>query len=315
MNSNESARGIIDNTTTKMISKLNVVKLGVCVLSITLNLIAYVIIVCLERLREKRHNQFFLNLQLAHFFFSVFGIVVVFYPLPENSKNVFVNSILVEILLALLIISVDRFLNVKYAFTYQHVALKNVFVIVILAWLPGVILLSVSITYGISQYVGSIITCSLFIAPFAVLMLLNVTICKTRSKSTYSTRYSMINSCSSSDSVEFNSSYETLVSNSLSCCHALVAIFGITWLPYLVQNLMLLIGSNLEEDNDGKLTLLLLTCAHSNSLLNPVLFFGFNKEVSKELTSSVLLRAMNFRRSFSRSEDCVDERTPLLVHS
>lgn len=258
---------------TSKLNGLDIAQLIQCISILILNISVSTLILKQKKLRKKKNNKLFLNLQICHIFISILGTLTIFYP--TRLKVIISNGLLIELYLSMIITSTDRFISIKYPFKYQKVRTKTITIAIGIAWIPSVLFVSIAVALNVNQYFCTVLSTILISSATILLSIfnLNIYIIAKRHKDSIMRLIKVI---------EGNDKQMAKISKSTYVCFAIVFSFIILWMPYLIHNILVLLKSY-RPDSENTFTKTVEHVALYNSLIDPLLFVCFSKDVKREL--------------------------------
>ena len=233
-----------------------------------------------KRLRSVPSNKLICSLLLSDLLIEI-GIAATI-PITAESLTKKVAFLLPVVSMTITVLNlcsiwVDRIITLKLTFTH-HVNIDNKLVnkILIATWTIGVILATASVVmlslqmttevYDKWRYVTSIMTA----VGFLVLIIANTIIFReARMQSRKINR----------QNTRLRRNYQTLQLKSTYLCISMVTAFLIFWLPYLIQNVgVLLHGTAFISQWYSIFSALMITC---NTVIHPCIYILLNKETRK----------------------------------
>ena len=235
------------------------------------NITLLVIIISRKKLISKKSNKLFINLQVVHILLCISGIVSKFYMSVE--VVIFSNGCLVELFLSLILITSDRCINIKFPFEYENIKTKKVILMITCSWVITTIFVILYVEVVTSEYYRVVIsTILLGVATFS-LTLSNLTI--------YIIARRHVNA------IQMNTTYCDVkkrkgILKSTYVCFSFILSFVISWLPLFLHNVMALV-EEYKPSHKKLFTKVVVRMAMLNSLLDPLLYICFNRDVKREL--------------------------------
>ena len=185
-----------------------------------------------------------------------------------------------ETFLSMVTCTLDRLLAIKYPYTYERVTTKKVCLIIASVWLPVPLFFVLTIVLH-----ASMISMRLF---SSVLIILGTAILVTSNSVIYMiARRHCLNIQKSSFHGSQNSKEQGKLLKSSLVCLCIVLSFVVSWSPFLVVNLLHFTQEygSFSVEVDGSVEMVAIL----NSILDPILFIVFRKDVKKELLNLVLI--------------------------
>lgn len=231
-----------------------------------LNLCLIILILRCKKLYRKHNVKCFISLFTAHILMAVSQFLSNLYDNVEIP--LLMNALLLQMFSSLMIASIDRFLAIKYPFRYNKITTRHVNGTVAISWILSMVFFASIVVINIQQTSLTILSSCLIVVSSLVLTATNFSVyslAKRHSKAIEKTTVQTTENRNPSQRNKF-----------IYVCFALVASFVVLWLPYLTYNILKLLGFN-----DQCKILLRSTefFAFSNSVLDPVLFVLFRKDV------------------------------------
>lgn len=240
------------------------------ILTLLVNLLLLILILKESKLRQKKANKFFINLLLVHCFLCIITLVSGFFT--SSTKRIFKNGILIQMFLSLMIISIDRFMNIKYPFKYQRLRTKHVSLIIVGSWIPSVTSIVLCVILGITAHHCVVICTILIVLASICLTVTNLNIFRLARHHSEAIAQQRTTHASKPKSSETTNQLKVSL-----ICFASVLSFILLWFPYFVHNILAL--ANVYKIVDDKLfTLAVVKFALLNSLMDPLLFIALNKD-------------------------------------
>ena len=233
---------------------------------------------------------FFMNLQIVHIILSITGIIHIFYS--SNRVEVILNNgFLIEMFFSLMLTTVDRYVAISYPYTYEKLTTKEVLVAITCSWIIPIVFLVLAFTLKATQQHLTIIT-TVAIAVAAV----TLTISNAR-----------IYIIAKRHAIAITGTKGKKVLKSTYVCFAIVFSFVFLWLPYLVHNVMVLANRHEPCGKEGVSTFTrgVFQTALVNSLLDPILFVAFRRDMKKALKGTLRIKT----KGKTRVELTINTRT------
>ena len=239
-------------------------------LTLILNSAVVLFILTRRKLRRQISKKLFLNMQGINIALNVIVITSVFY-LSQKTERVITNALLLTKFFSLMSTTCDRYMCIAYPYKYIQVTNRSVILIILLFWLPGVIFSAVGISSGTVTDDDLCITQIVVFAAASVLLISSnisiYTIAKRHSKREKSNEGKKI----------LKATY---------ICVSVVLCFVLLWLPFAVHNILVVMALY-QPRNDKMFTLLVLQFGLLHAMLEPILFFGFQRDAKGELKKSL----------------------------
>ena len=186
-------------------------------------------------------------------------------------KRIFKNAILIGMFLSLMITSADRYYCIMYPFEYG-VTSKYVVLILLCSWIPSIISVSLSVILGLTNY-HCVIICTVLIAVSTLVLLgTNLKLYMVAQRHALVIKKYHVGKYFKS-AVELKATF---------VCFAIVFSFILLWFPYGVHNALTLVNIYNPSTEKG-FTLSVIKLSLLNSLVDPLLFVIFNRDIKEEL--------------------------------
>jgi hypothetical protein len=263
-------------------------------ISLCFNVVLLVFISSQKTLRKEKSNQMFINLLHVHIIMAIAGVVAKVY-LPDESA-VINNGFLMEMFLSLIITSSDRYINIKFPYTYAHLTTNNIILIIMTSWFISGMFVMFSLIFKITPFHSTLVCTVLIITATVTLALTNINIYAIAKRHAAAI-------LKHSSPAKPNGKMKSKVLKSTYVCLAVVMSFIILWLPLLIHNVMVLI--KVYKPASGKLfTKIVLHVACFNSLVDPLLYLCFRKNVKQRLRK--LFKRNNGSLTFEMKQESVE---------
>jgi len=235
------------------------------------NIALFLFILTHKKLRNSKANKHFLNLQLVHLMLSVSGCCCVFLPSHHPIEEVIVNNgLLLQMFLALILTTLDRYLAIQYPYRYEKIKTRSVFRVIAATWVLTFVFIGVSLYF---KNMDDVIDLKLLVVSTAIISIAIVVLCCSNLK---------VHLVAKHAAETLTKNKHTKILKSTYVCFALVFSFVVSWLPYLVQNILRLCKIY-HADGSATSTRVLVQVAFMNCLLDPILFVAFRKDAKKEV--------------------------------
>ena len=240
-----------------------------------------------KKLRIIKSHQIFLNLLFVHILFNISVIIsnFVYYPRPQLICN---YGLMIAMLVVLMVLTMERVAVIKFPFKYADVESKHIVIINLFSWLPTIMFVCSSFICEIQEDMLTITSAVLITVAITLLSLSNAIIYSVAKKHDQFLKTNAVHR-------QGNGNHSTKVLKASYVCFAIVFSFVIFWLPYLIHNLLAIVGVY-KPSGEKTFTKVVEHIAFLNSLVDAVLFIWLSREPKKEL-------ARVFRNVFSRCEE------------
>lgn len=245
---------------------LDIIRFIELILIILLNVVLLVFIAANRKLRGNKANKFFLNLQLVHITISLSGIVSMFlHSKPTYMEIVLNNGFLLEMFFSLFVTTCDRYAQIVYPYVYQRFTTKRTLQIIILSWVLPLTFIIIAFNVQINQlHLTVITTCTIAIAITTLIM-----------------SNGKLYIVAKRAGMTIIKNKNTRVLKSTYVCLSLVSSFVVLWFPYLLHNFLVFAGKY-KANNNAPFTRIVVQIALLNSLLDPIFFVLFRRDVKRE---------------------------------
>lgn len=265
---------LLHNETSSQISQeLRMTHLIQCNLIVCVNLILMMILIKQKKLRKKKANKFFLNLQLVHVAICILEII----PGYHDAKVIVNNALLMEMLFSMSITTIDRFMAINYPFIYERMTNANVLAIIFSSWIFPAVFLCFAFVYNVDQRFCTILSTSLIASSTFILTLSNIRIyvIAKRHEKAIETLVMIL------QDENRKKSEKTKLSKSAYVSFSIVLSFIILWMPYFIHNILSLTAIYVPS-HSKTFTKSVEHIALVNSFIDPILFIAFSKDIKKE---------------------------------
>lgn len=265
-------------------STFNIVEIILATLTIIINLPLMLFIIFNKRLRAKKPNVIFLNMQLAHVLHSIMFLPTRFNSGPYfyHMYNVLGQGFVLEFFLSMALLTLERLIAVKDPFNNSsNVTSKQIAVILILSWCIPVLFIIPCIHFELNRHQYLILNTILVFVTGCGLILANGKICFiARQHSTF---------------IKQNAQHYRVkrvgnVLHSSFVCFAVVMTFVVLWFPYFVHHVLLLTGIYRPAVHGDVFTKAALFIAHINSFSDPIMFVLISNATIKEFKELLSFR-------------------------
>lgn len=252
-------------------------------LPLLFNITVLLLILSRKKLFQEHSNKLFLNLQLVHIMLCITGII------SKLHLCYFVvlisNGCLVELLLSLILITLDRSFKIRYPYKYEGVRTRRVICFIVTTWIISALFV---ILYVELRPIGNcrviLSTVLLGLASFS-LTLTNISNYIIAKKHITFMRKYTINS---------NRKTKVAIKATYVCC-SIVSLFVVSWCPLFVHNVMVLAHAY-EPHSTKVFTEIVVRMAMLNSFIDPILFLCFTLDVKDEIRM-ILSRLENMMKT------------------
>lgn len=261
-------------TRIRRIRKTDVSYLVQAGLPIFFNIALLAFIASRRKLINKKANKIFVNLQVVHVLLCVSGIIGKFDKAVE--VVVFSNGCLIELFLVLILMTVDRYINIKYPFYYENLPTRKIIFMIVTSWAITVLSVTMYLYFGADGYHRVVISTFLLGIATFTLALSNIRI--------YIIAQSHVKAIKKYSTDNNNAARRNRITTlkSTYVCFSIIFSFVITWLPLFIHNAMFLLKIYRPAPSKT-FTQIVVRLAMVNSLLDPLLYFCFNKDLKHEL--------------------------------
>lgn len=239
------------------------------VMTILINCILFFFILTRQQLREKHSNKFFLNLQLVNILIS-FSVLVGILITDNLTEMIINNGLLMTKFLCLVIKTIDRFAAIAYPYKYEKLTKDITLVIIGGTWFPAFIFITTGLLIGITRDGLIIISVVFFLLATVILIFANFRIYLIARQ--HHTR--------------LKKNQNKMVLKSTYICIGIVISFVLLWFPFLVHNIMVLLGHYTPKCNKI-FTIVSVQLGLLHCLVEPFLYICFHKDAKVELKNSI----------------------------
>ena len=242
--------------------------------TLLLNATLFAFIISRRKLKMKKSNKFFLNLQTVNILQSASVIISLFY-VDTKTEMLINNALLITMFLCLVITTIDRYTVIKFPYKYEKLKKGVVLLIIACSWLPGLSFILSGIISTIEKQELIIISIVMFCFAAIILTTSNIKvylIAKEHGNRVKRNVHKKILKC-------------TYV------CITIVLSFVMLWFPFFIHNILALL--NLYAPRNNKVfTIVAVQIGLLHSMLGPLLYVLFQRDAKVELRKS-LNRARN----------------------
>jgi hypothetical protein len=254
------------------------------------NMVLFAYIISNRKLRGKISNKFFLNVQLVHMILSISGIVCIFLPRkPPKQEVVLNNGFLMEMFFSLIITTCDRYIAIEYPYMYETLTTKTTVYIIMSSWVIPICFVGFALHFDITQHHCTVVSTIVIAIATIILTLSNMNV------------YSIAKRSAKRFGKTLKNKKNTKLLKSTYVCFILVSSFIILWFPYFIHNLLAMIDET-KANNNNIFTRIVVQVALLNSILHPVLFVLFRRDIKKELRKSFNIKKQPESISFQVSK-------------
>ena len=265
--------------------------MSIVVVGFNFNLLLFLLLN--RRLRSKNSVRLFVNLQVVHILLGSWDLVCTFLFCdftackPRGGDTFFIVQvcvwlgILIEMCIALIMYTLDRLFAIMTPFKYEAITSNHVFRAILLSWLPMVTLIVTSMIFfvypskmGMLGYYVGVVATSLIAVAATVLIVSNVIVYRVAK-----IQYEAIQNTHVFQQNE--TGREKRMLKSTYVCSCIVGSFVVSWLPQCLCNI--LVYTNIVQGIPSLALHLVQSLPPINSLLDPVFFILFRKDVKREL--------------------------------
>ena len=225
---------ISKNVETDLSSQLYIEEIAQSLVTLIVIVPLFLFIATRKKHRIIKSHQIFLNLLFVHILFSISVITsnFVYYPRPQQIYN---YGLLIAMFVVLMVLTMERVAVIKFPFMYFDVESKHIVNINSFSWLPTIMFVCSSFIYEIQEDMLTI-TSAVLIAVAITILLLSTAI--TYSVAKKHDQFLKTNAAHR----QGNGNHSTKVLKASYVCFAIVLLFVIFWLPYLIHNLLAIVG-------------------------------------------------------------------------
>ena len=245
--------------------------------SITILLISmlFVFLARHTKLRNRNSTKLFMNLQLVHLCMACTTIVAQ-HTRGNNIAPCINNGFLLALFLGMLMVTIDRHVQIHRPMAYQHVCTKHIMTVVISSWFIVIAFDCVILARSAfrSQRFLTFLSTVLLLITHVVLVFTNISVLMVAKR--HQKHIRSVYKTSTIDSVR--SHKQSL--KATKTCITIVGSYLLLWLPFLVHNLLCM-GGYYIADGRRLFSQLAEIAALSNAAVDQVLFVAFHKEVKK----------------------------------
>ncbi|XP_066927083.1 G-protein coupled receptor 12-like [Clytia hemisphaerica] len=242
-------------------------------INILLNVLLFTFLVkYMARLKSKHVAKCFMNLQLSHLLFGV--LLIVGQLVNHRYLQLITFGIVLQMFFAMMLKTLDQFIIIKYPYRYQRIQTRDLMFMMLATWLlTTFIILIIMFVADISNRQLTVILTFTIIISVLTLSACNfsVYVIARRHYVTIRGQYK-------------KRSTGRIPKKPLLTCIAIVATFCLLWLPYLLHNVLFL-GNVYVVGRSKLFSELVLFVASLNSIIDPVIFIWFNRDLKSELWS------------------------------
>ena len=271
---------------------LFIVQLVHIVLTLILNTAIFTTIANQKKLRRKKSCQFVLNLLIVHSVISTSFLIS--YLSPSLNIRIYISvGLLMEMVFTLIIITWDRYKEIKTPFYYENISAKHVLLILLCSWILSVTLFCITYILKVSEDRMMVINSTLIVVAITILPPSNASIYYTaRKHANIVLKYIMATNPNVNKEIKrFKSTY---------VCIAMSSSFVLCWLPYFIHDVLVLLNKFRKHE---VFTECVERVALLDSLLHPIFFVVLRGDIKKEVKRLLhIVIDLKQEYSFTQSE-------------
>jgi len=246
---------------------LDVTRFIEMILMFSSNLILFCFLISNRKLRGNKTNKYFINLQVVHLILSISGAMCILLPKDFPEEEIILNNgLLIEMFFSLIMTTGDRYMAIGYPYFYQTITTRRAIQVIVSSWIIPILFTGVALYCGIRDKRMTIVSTIIIAMATIVLTVSNLKVYMIAKKTAKT----------------LTKNKNTKILKSTWVCFVLVSSFIVLWFPYFIHNILTISGVY-EADSNKTATRILVQVAFLNSVLDPIFFVLFRKDVKKEV--------------------------------
>lgn len=248
---------------------------------IILNTFVIIVIITHKKLRRKLCHKFLCSFLFVHLLIGIFSMAITNIAQFETDID-HITSMVIARLLNLLIVTMDRFICIKYPYRYQNFTTKNGICMILGAWLLALGYMPLSLLIE-KRYTGAIVRMMLLIVAFLALVMTNAIVYDIVRKQIKKISETLIDSAASKKHYKLHQEKK-----SFKMCFMLIASFIILLTPLLIFNITLLI-----QVQTKCFIYIVILIAYFDDITSPIIYSTMNKELNATIKKILSKRQPN----------------------